>query len=255
LSREVTMKRTTKTREKKAEEPIGKAEEGFGTTEKVVPLTQAAYNAWNSAALRAMHTTLFDWGSIKLRAQSLGRPLEVADLEELFHKDAAAPADTKCAVCGEKVEPYVALVIDQNDGSIVLDKRTNTPLERGIFVAKKQKDGSLATEAGCPKHLGFLRIIEVRGERKRVPAQSFAQAQAQAEAINSTFRKEQSLFKQYEEEHAFNRNRNRGTGGQGMSLGDPRVGTEPGGGRPDRRRGEHKRRHANSLPGWDGKGM
>jgi hypothetical protein len=246
------MSTITKTR-KKVEKPTDvNKEDSFGATEKVVPLTQAAYNAWNSAVMRPMHT-LFDWESIKLHSQSLGKPLEISDLEKLFHRDAAAPADIKCAVCGEATEAYVALVIDQNTGEIVLDKRTNTPLERGIFVAKKQKDGSLATEAGCPKHLGFIRVIEVRGERKRVPAQSYAQASAKAEAINKTFAKEQSLFKQYEEEHAFNRDRNRGTGGQGMSFGDPRVGI--GDGKLNSRRGGHKRRHANSLPGWDGKGM
>lgn len=176
--------------------------DAFGADEKAnaEALGPAALKAWGSAAMRTMRA-MFNWDSIKSRAKAIGRPLEIGDLNELFHKDETAPTGTVCAVCGELVECFVALVVDQSTGELVKDRFTDQPIERGIFVVRKQLDRSMAPEAGCQQHLDFLRIVEVHGEKRKVPAQSFAQAKAKADAINAKYNEESELRRQYETKH------------------------------------------------------
>lgn len=131
-------------------------------------------------------------GDLTRRAQFLGRPLTVADLEELHRPDESAPATADCTTCGQPITSFVRTAIVVSDGDLRRDQDGSIVYRgQGVITGKP-----LARHAA---HTGdcLYKLRDARGKKKQLPngkwvadllpSQSFDQADARLAGIQGHF--------------------------------------------------------------------
>lgn len=131
-------------------------------------------------------------GDLSRRAQFLGRPLTVADLEEIHNVDKTAPASMECTTCGKTVTSFVRTAMVNKEGDLFRDQNGNITY-RGQFVVTGKP---LAVHAA---HTGdcLYKLRDNLGKKKQLPngrrvaellsSQSFDQANARLAGIQGHF--------------------------------------------------------------------
>lgn len=130
---------------------------------------------------------------VQLRAQFLGRPNDVADLEELHGPDTTAPSTVvNCTTCEKPITSFVKTAMVGPNGDLRRDQDDNVTY-RGQFVVTGKP---LAVHAA---HVGdcLYKLRDARGKKKQLPnkrfvadllpSQSFAQANARLTGIQASF--------------------------------------------------------------------
>jgi hypothetical protein len=142
---------------------------------------------------------------IRQRAQFLGRPLTVADMEELHSPDPTAPMTVvNCTVCSKQIESFVRTAMITREGDLMRDKAGNV-VYRGQFVVTGKPLTIHAAHTGdCLYKLrsNLGKTKELPNGRKvadLLPSQSFDQANARLAGIQGHFAAkaaENNAFKQ-----------------------------------------------------------
>ena len=150
--------------------------------------TDALYGQRGRFALR--------YEDLTRRAQFLGRPLDVADLEEIHGPDETAPATAPCTVCGEQVTSFVRTAMINNEGDLMRDHQDGDVTYRGQFVVTGKPMSVHAAHVGdCLYKLrnarGKRKDIQVNGKTRSVadllPSQSSQQASVRLAGIQGHF--------------------------------------------------------------------
>src|SRR3989344_3511111 len=128
---------------------------------------------------------------LERRAQFLGRPLDVVDLEEVHGVDDTAPETALCTTCNKEISSFVKTAMIDDKGDLVKDT-SGSIVYRGQFVVVGRPLAVPASHTGedCLFHLRNARRKKKQLPNGRMvpdllPSQSFAQANARLTGIQS----------------------------------------------------------------------
>ena len=131
--------------------------------------------------------------AIQQRAQFLGRPLMVADMEELHGADPTAPTESvKCTTCGKVVTSFVRTAMITDEGDLRRDQDGNVTYRGQAVITGKPLARHAAHTGDC-----LYKLRNARGKKKDLPngrqvadllpSQSFAQANERLAGIEGHF--------------------------------------------------------------------
>lgn len=131
-------------------------------------------------------------GDLTRRAQFLGRPLTVADMEEIHRPDEKAPTTADCTTCGQAVTSFIKTAMIDEEGDLRRDQNGNVTYRGQAVITGKPLARHAAHTGDC-----LYQLRNARNKKKQLPngkwvadllpSQSFDQADARLAGIEGYF--------------------------------------------------------------------
>ena len=132
-------------------------------------------------------------GDLTRRAQFLGRPNDVADLEEIHGLDTTSPTTANCTICNTAVTSFVrTAMVDRETGDLQRDKEGNIKYRGQFVVTGKPLTVHAAHTGDC-----LYKLRDARSKKKQLtngkwvadllPSQNFKQANVRLAGIQGHF--------------------------------------------------------------------